>query len=220
MHWELLEKLPALVPQGSQVYFLGDGAFDGSEAQTTLDERRWRYVCRTAKNIQLYEEAIPCSFVDLCLQPGGCIGIPNAQFTRQAYGPVTAIAGWQKGCQEPIFLDTNLELAQGACYWYKNRFSIETFFSDQKSRGFYLHKSHLGDPVRLARLILAAWLAYLWIVYWGVFALRDDLVKLIHRTGRCGGSLFRLGSALLDYLWREGKPIPVACNPMVRKCVR
>jgi hypothetical protein len=26
---------------------------------------------------------------------------------------------------------------------------IETFFSDQKSRGFNIHKSHLSDTVRL-----------------------------------------------------------------------
>lgn len=31
---------------------------------------------------------------------------------------------------------------------YAKRFRIETFFSDQKSRGFHLHKSHLSDPVR------------------------------------------------------------------------
>jgi hypothetical protein len=37
--------------------------------------------------------------------------------------------------------------------------SIETFFSDQKSRGFNLHKSHVSDPARLARLLIAACLA-------------------------------------------------------------
>jgi len=161
LHLELLQKLHALVPEGSQAYFLGDGEFDGIELQTTLDDWNGLYVCRTAKNIQLYEEEILFSFVDLCLQPGDCIGIPNVQFTRQAYGPVTAIAWWQKGYQEPIFLVTNLELVREACYWYEKRFSIETFFSDEKSRGFYLHKSHLDDPERLSKLMLAACLAYL-----------------------------------------------------------
>ncbi len=38
---------------------------------------------------------------------------------------------------------------------------IETLFSDQKSYGFHLHLSHLSDPTRLSRLLIAACLAYL-----------------------------------------------------------
>jgi hypothetical protein len=41
-----------------------------------------------------------------------------------------------------------------ACKYYRRRFQIEAFFSDQKSRGFHLHKSHLADPTRLSRLLL------------------------------------------------------------------
>src|SRR3712207_7292680 len=37
---------------------------------------------------------------------------------------------------------------------YRKRAHIETFFSDQKSRGFHLHKSHLSDPQRLSRLLI------------------------------------------------------------------
>jgi hypothetical protein len=220
LHVELLQQLHPIVPADSQVFFLGDGEFDGTEVQATIHGWKWLYVCRTAKNIQLYEEDIPFSFRDLCLHPGVCIGIPNVQFTRQAYGPVTAIAWWQKGYQEPIFLVTNLELVHEACYWYKKRFSIETFFSDQKSRGFFLHKSHLNDPERLSKLMLAACLAYLWMVYLGVSAHRADQIKLIHRTDRCDWSLFRLGLSLLEFLLNEGKPIPVAFNPLATKCVR
>jgi hypothetical protein len=43
--------------------------------------------------------------------------------------------------------------------------TIETFFSDQKSRGFHLYQSHLADPQRLSRLLIAAYLAYIWIIY-------------------------------------------------------
>ena len=47
--------------------------------------------------------------------------------------------------------------------------TIETFFADQKSRGFHLHKSHIADQTRLARLLVAACLAYIWIVYLSTF---------------------------------------------------
>ena len=42
--------------------------------------------------------------------------------------------------------------SRGACRWYAKRFRIETFFSDQKSRGFHIHKSHMSDVQRLSRL--------------------------------------------------------------------
>ena len=51
--------------------------------------------------------------------------------------------------------------------YHSERFRIETFFSDQKSRGFNIHKSHISDPVRLNRLMIAACLAYIWIIFLG-----------------------------------------------------
>jgi hypothetical protein len=72
---------------------------------------------------------------------------------------------WAKGYQEPLYLVSNLVTAEEACRLYQKRFRIETFFSDQKSRGFHIHKSHISDPQRLSRLLIAACLAYIWIVY-------------------------------------------------------
>ena len=74
---------------------------------------------------------------------------------------------WAKGYQEPLYLVSNLATAEEACRLYQKRFRIETFFSDQKSRGFHIHKSHISDPQRLSRLLIAACLAYIWIVYLG-----------------------------------------------------
>ena len=47
------------------------------------------------------------------------------------------------------------------CQTFHKRMSIETYFSDQKSRGFNLHKSHISNPDRLSRLMMAACLAYI-----------------------------------------------------------
>src|SRR2546430_11909093 len=57
--------------------------------------------------------------------------------------------------------------------YYKKRFRIETFFSDQKSRGFNIHKSHLTDPQRLSRLLIASCLAYIWLVYLGALCQKE-----------------------------------------------
>ena len=220
LHLDLLSQLQTILPENCQAVFLGDGEFDGIELQAALQGLDLRYVCRTAKNTQLYEDDWLFSFSDLCLHPGDQISIPNVWFTRQGYGPVTIIAWWEREYLEPIFLVTNFELSGEACYCYQKRFQIETFFSDEKSRGFHLHKSHLSDPERLGTLMIAACLAYLWMVYLGLEAQRHDWVRLIHRTDRCDWSLFRLGLALLDHFLNESLPIPVSFNLLDSKCVR
>jgi len=220
-HVQLLAQVYRIVPEGADVIFVGDGEFDGVTLQTTLDGYGWHYACRTAKDIQLGAEGERFSFYEVDVQPDECIGLPNVTFTLQDYGPVLAIAWWQTGYKEPIYLVTNMELAEEACYWYAKRFRIETFFSDQKSRGFNLHKSHISDPKRLARLMIAACLAYIWIIHLGVVAKRDGWLSIIHRTDRCDLSLFQLGLNLLDHVLNEYLPIPVAFHmPHLAESVR
>jgi hypothetical protein len=220
IHLELLSQLATILPENSQSIFLGDGEFDGIELQAALQALNFRYVCRTAKNTQLYEDDLLFSLSDLGLCRGDQINLPNVWFTLEGFGPVTVIARWQQNYADPIFLVTNFELADEAIYWYKKRFQIETFFSDEKSRGFYLNKSHLSDPQRLSILMIAACLAYLWIVYLGLVALRNDWVKVIHRSDRCDWSLFRLGLALLDHFLNEDLDIPVSFSLLDFKSVR
>jgi hypothetical protein len=81
-------------------------------------------------------------------------------FSREEYGPIMLICGWAKGYKKPLYLVSNMASAEEACRLYAKRFRIETFFSDQKSRGFHIHKSHMSDPQRLSRLLIAACLAY------------------------------------------------------------
>ena len=83
------------------------------------------------------------------------------KLTRTAYGPVLLLCCWAKGQQEPLYLVSNLSTAEEAIAYYKKRFRIKTFFSDQKSRGFNIQKSHLEDYERLSWLLIAPCLAYI-----------------------------------------------------------
>lgn len=212
-HLALLEQVHAMIPAHAPVTFLGDGEFDGIGLQECLDAYGWRYVCRTAKNIILCRNDHEFAFETLPLEAGTRFSLPAVTLRNQGYGPVHAIGWWGEGYDEPIYLLTNLADADAACDWYRKRARIETFFSDQKSRGFNLHKSHLSDPQRLARLMIAACLAYIWIIDLGVRALQDQWRSLIHRRKRCDLSLFQLGLRLLDYLLNEDKCIPVSFQP-------
>jgi hypothetical protein len=212
LHLEVLGQLHDILPNNARGIFLGDGEFDGIDLQSALQAMGFRYVCRTAKNTQMHEDDLLFSFTDLMVQPDDMISVTDVLFTKEGFGPVNVITWWERGYKEPIFLVTNIELPDEACAWYRKRFQIETFFSDEKSRGFYIHKSHLSDPVRLSILMIAACLAYLWVIYLGVTSLREKWVKLIHRSDRCDWSLFKLGLALLDYLLNEDLPILVSFN--------
>jgi hypothetical protein len=104
---------------------------------------------------------------------------------------------------------SNLATAEEACRLYQKRFRIETFFSDQQSRGFHIHQSHISDPQRLSRLLIAACLAYIWVVYFGALCEKDGWREIIHRRKRCDFSLFQLGWRILEHFLNEDLPIPV-----------
>jgi hypothetical protein len=205
-----LAQIKAIIPAETDVIFLGDGEFDGISLLAEIEAAGWHYACRTAHNRWVCEQDTWLQLNQLNQKAGDYVCLSEVAFTLQAYGPVTTIAWWHPDYKEPIYLVSNFELGEEAVYWYRQRFRIETFFSDQKSRGFHLHKSHIDDPQRLARLMIAACLAYIWIIFLGVIAHRDQWTAIIHRTDRCDLSLFQLGLRLLDYFLNDDLPIPFA----------
>jgi hypothetical protein len=190
------------------VVCLGDGEFDGTQWLETLNQFGWHYACRTAKTAKCYEAGEEFTLQDITPSQGQCTGIADVQFTQKAYGPVLAVAWWDRNCDEPIYLVSNFALPKEVCFWYRKRFRIETFFSDQKSRGFHLHKSRLDQPKRLSRLMMATCLAYLWIIYLGACVIHTPWQKCIHRADRCDLSLFQLGLRYLERLLRDGLRLP------------
>jgi len=210
LHIELFEKVKCLIPQDCEVIILGDGEFDGTDWLAGIKAAGFQYVCRTAIDSILSEDGEVFNFKRLGIGKEGFFAVPEAYFTHKGYGPLQAILWKEARYQKPVCLVTNMELAAEACRWYRKRFHIETFFSDQKSRGFNLHKSHLTDPDRLCRLLIAAALAYIWIIYLGCLAMKERWYNIIHRTDRCDYSLFRMGLKLLSYFLNHSKDIPVS----------
>ena len=214
-HRELLAQDRRLIPDGRPVLFLGDGEFDGCDLLADV-AAGWHFVCRTAKSVLLAEADWPdetFSLSDLmadgALRPGGSVELADVLFTAQGLGPVLVGAVWERGQKEPLILVTDLDFLGEAHAWYKRRFGIETFFSDQKSRGFYLGHSRLSDPERLARLLMATSLAYYWMVCLGAEVARRGWQSGVHRAKRCDLSLFQLGLIWLEHCLSEGRPVPV-----------
>jgi Transposase DDE domain len=204
----LLAQIQPLIPPTAQVTVLGDGEFDGTELQAALRRLNWHYVCRTAPNILMAVYGTQRHIAALAPKRGELRAVRPAWMTAEQYGPVSILAIWEVTYDAPIYLVTNMVDLEAALAAYRKRAHIETFFSDQKSRGFHIHKSQLSDPQRLARLLIASCLAYLWLVYLGVCALRDTWLQRLHRRDRCDLSLFRLGIRLLARCLKDLIPIP------------
>src|SRR5918993_5793680 len=82
-----------LIPEGTCVVFLGDGEFDGTELQETMNDAGWLYACRTAKSTVAQWEGLTFN-LDLLgssIKPGMLIELKEVQFTRNAYGPVMVL---------------------------------------------------------------------------------------------------------------------------------
>ena len=53
MHMALVAQLHDLIPPGAQVVLLGDGEFDGTQLQQTVQAYDWSYVVRTGSHISV-----------------------------------------------------------------------------------------------------------------------------------------------------------------------
>jgi hypothetical protein len=201
VHLELVNRLKASIPPQAQVVLLGDGEFDGLNLITTIKQHGWSFALRTSNNRNLIERDDSFSFRSVCpWYHEEYFWIPGVRFDHPNSPQFDAIVWHHKVYEDPIYLVTNIEPAAESLYWYRKRFKIETLFSDKKSRGFNIHKSHMSDPKRVARLLIVTALAYIFIIYFGIHATQHDYVKQIHRADRCDLSLFTLGLRALDYL--------------------
>ncbi len=187
------------------------------ELQQALDACGWQYVCRTAKNTRILHETEWRALAEIDVHRGRKKMWRNVRFTQTAYGPVQVIGWWASAYDEPLYLVTNLTDRAAACRRYQKRMHIETLFSDQKSRGFQLDRSHLSDPARLTRLLIAACLAYLWMIYLGTVAVAPRWQAHLHRAKRCDLSRFQLGLRLLDHWLNEDLPLRIAFVPQPRR---
>ena len=183
LHIALVELISGLIPAGAQVVLLGDGECDGTRLQQTLQQAGWSYACRTATSTVATwpGETFRLDALGSCRKPGRVIELKAVYDTREAYGPSMVLCWWAKGYHEPLYVVSNMATAEEACRVYEKRFRIETFCSDQQSRGFHLHKSPMSDVQRLSRLFIAACLAYIWVVYLGSICEKEQWRHIIHR---------------------------------------
>jgi len=209
-HIEVLKKVLPLLPEDADVVLLGDAEYDTTEMLAWVQAATsWAFVMRTASNLLIHYGAAWGPIGEVTVTHGRLRILPDIGFTQHAALPANLVVWWGQAYDAPLFLITSVHNASWAAWFYRRRFRIETFFSDQKSRGFHLHKSHLSAPARLSRLLLAACLAYVWMIGLGLFTLASGQHTRIDRTDRVDKSLFRLGLDWLKYCLKKNEPFQV-----------
>jgi hypothetical protein len=116
LHIELVELIRDLIPSGTKVVFLGDGEFDGVDLQETMNDAGWFYACRTAKStVATWEDMqFNLDLLGSSIKPGMLVELKEVQFTRNAYGPVMVLCCWAKDEADPLYLVSNLSVAEEA----------------------------------------------------------------------------------------------------------
>jgi hypothetical protein len=177
----------ALIPSEAKVTLLGDGEFDGTFLQETVRLFGWQWVVRTAKNSQ-YPSPVSKkwhSFSEWKLQAGRMVVRRRIGFSAEGWGPLTSIGVRDVGYKEPIYLITSLKDAQDAIALYFKRFRIESFFTDQKSRGKRIGKEPFGRPRAVKPAVDRLCLRLLVADHLGTYARQNDWDKVVYRTERC-----------------------------------
>ncbi|MBX2890695.1 MAG: transposase [Saprospiraceae bacterium] len=170
MHTDLVKMVAHFCPPGFRIVLLGDGEFDGQGLRQWCVENGWLFVVRTSSDRLIDFDGEVARFDSLrttrsiCFI-GGALPLANAVYWRG------------KGHSKPLFLLTNLELGHEACHYYKRRFKIETLFKHLKSAGFYLHKTRLKCPKKLANLIIVAAFSFVLSFCMGVFIKEKEPVE-------------------------------------------
>src|SRR5215475_13807931 len=106
LHIALVELVSGLIPEGAQVVLLGDGEFDGTRLQQTVQDAGWSYVCRTGCHRTAWwdGETFRLDTLGACSKPGTLVALAQVWFTRAEYGPIMLICCWAKGCKAPLYL--------------------------------------------------------------------------------------------------------------------
>jgi signal transduction histidine kinase len=99
--------------------------------------------------------------------------------TEKRFGTVNFVAYHEQKYEDPLFLVSNLDYPPLIIQYYKRRFRIETLFGNMKSRGFNIHKTKVQNPDIINGLILIVSWAYVWLVYLGRFAKKQNNYKTL-----------------------------------------
>lgn len=156
----LLARVKACLPDEAKVLVLADRFFGGAELIKACQQQGWSYRIRLKGSLLLLHQGGEISVGDIARLGNG---IAEAQLGGEA-NRITTNIGFvhDKGHQEPWFIAMDAMPTRTSTLDYGLRWSIETMFSDFKSRGFGFQDTHLQRTDRISRMLLVIAVALTW----------------------------------------------------------
>ena len=199
-HKKLLQELPDCFACYHRIVVLGDAEFGNKEVISWLQDKKWDFVFRAQKSRKAQKDGSEewLRIGDIHEAEGvrkGQVkhweGISYTE-THQLEG-LTLTGQWEEGYTEPIYLISSLPAGQAPHLVYEMRYTIETLFGNNKSRGFQLAKTHLTNPKKIDRLFLVLAIATCQVLGLGTHLVLTEGTDWIDRSERRDLSLFQLG---------------------------
>jgi hypothetical protein len=213
---KLFKYVQALLPKQAEVWVVGDSGFQAVPLLCWLRQQGWHFVIRQQGRNKVKPDHSPAwrKINQFALQPGQTRYLGWVYLTeKHAAGQFWLILHWAQGEDEPWYLVSDQAGQRRLLRIYKRRMWIEEMYGDMKGHGFDLEATHLNDPDRLARLVLAVCITFVWFMTLGSWVVKRGLRHFVDHKSRRDKSYFRLGWDWGERCLRLGLPIPFQLLP-------
>jgi hypothetical protein len=201
----VLERLRALLPEGSTVTLLADRGFLHEQLIRYTQQHHWHYRIRMSGSTLVQVPHHATRAVEQ-LRPalGQAHFYHNVTIFGTAIGPVhLAVAQPVDVPTDPWYIASDEPTSRQTLDDYGLRFDIEETFLDDKSGGFQVQTSELQSPDALERLFLILALATLHFTSIGLEVVRADVRRWVDTHWDRGLSYIKIGWRWLIQQYRR-----------------
>lgn len=161
----LLDRVKEMMPQGVSILLSGDRFYGTAALIEWCKKEDWHYRIRLKSNLILSYKGREMTTGDAASQ--NVMALEKAYFNKSNTHTNIGILH-EPGHKEPWIIAMDCVPSHYKILDYGMRWGIECLFSDFKSRGFSITKTHLKRSDRIERLILILTIALYWAVSTGM----------------------------------------------------
>ena len=161
----LLKKVADILPENCSVLLAGDRFYGTAALINWCTQNLWHYRIRLKSNLILNHDGGMITTGEAALMK--IDSLEGACFNDTSIKTNIGILHEEKH-KEPWIIAMDCKPSQYRVLDYGMRWGIECLFSDFKSRGFSITKTHLKHTDRIERLILVLTIALYWAVSTGM----------------------------------------------------
>jgi hypothetical protein len=162
---KLLDEVKEMIPNGTKILLLADRFYGTENLVSWCKQNKWSYRIRLKKNLIFIEDGGEITCEEMVKT--GVKSAINLYFNNANCTTNIGIL-WEDGHKEPWIIAMDCKPSEYSILDYGMRWGIECMFSDFKSRGFGITKTHLQHDERIERLILILTIALYWCVSSGM----------------------------------------------------